>query len=257
MPTKFSYDLPKKKRASTLLALSLSELNAVETLVEQELFREAIVHLYFCAFYVSQALLQNQLGRKNSHKFVESTLNKIYGRSKWFPIRYVRLHVELHELRNEYNYRATHVPSPRMIRGKLTLLRAYVKFAFKHIPKIETIEILRFIHDTNKDQIKDFSYDIYCPKTYSHHTRITFWHPPFYLDFFGPEKIAEHSKAMLKALKVTRTSDYVVGLNSRLDQYKPIHLLLLDIDSVDSVVEHELKKIGGGSLKKWAGLPLY
>lgn len=54
MTTKFAYDLPKKKRASTLLALSLSELNAVETLVEEELYREAIVHLP-CGVGPSQA----------------------------------------------------------------------------------------------------------------------------------------------------------------------------------------------------------
>lgn len=248
-----NYDLAKKKKASTLLALGLSELEAAGTLVESELFREAIVHLYFCSYYVTQGLLQNQLGQKNSHAFVETQLHKIYGRAKWFPRRYIELHVDLHKLRNNFNYRHTHVPNPRMVRRKLAVLRAYVKFASKHIPAVRTIEILRSIYEENRALIRDFSYDVYCPKTYSHHTRITFWQPPFYLEIFGPDHLVERSRMLLKSLKVKRTPDYVVGLNSRLDQYRPVHLIMLDIDSVDSIVEHELKKIGGVLLKSGRG----
>ena len=248
-----TYDLPKKKKASTLLSLGLSELEAAETLIEKELYREAIVHLYFCAYYITQSLLQNYLGRKNSHEFVESSLHKIYGKCSWFPRRYVDLHVFLHKLRNEFNYKATHVPSPRLVAQKASVLRAYLTFAFKHVPKVETIEILRAIYDANSSLIQDFSFDVYCPKTYSHHTRITFWQPPFYLDIFGPKQLAEKSKIFLKSLKVRRHDDYVVGLNSRLDQYKPVHLLMLDIDSVDSAVEHELKAVGGVLLKSGRG----
>lgn len=248
-----TYDLPKKKRASTLLSLGLSELEAAETLIENELYREAVVHLYFCAYYITQSLLQDYLRKKNGHEFVESNLHKIYGKCSWFPRRYVELHAFLHKLRTEFNYKATHVPSPRLVKQKASVLRAYLKFAFKHVPKVETIEILRGIYDANSSLIQDFSFDIYCPKTYSHHTRITFWQPPFYLDIFGPKLLAEKSKLLLKSLKVRRNDDYVVGLNSRLDQYKPVHLLMLDIDSLDSSVEHELKEIGGVLLKSGRG----
>lgn len=248
-----TYTLPKKKKASMLLSLGLSELEAAENLIEAELYREAVVHLYFCAYYVTQALLQNELGKKSSHDAVERQLHKTYGKSQWFRRRYVDLHSFLHNLRNEFNYRATHVPNPRLIQGKLTVLRAYVAFAFRHVPKVETLEILRGIYEKNESIIKDFSYDIYCPKTYAHHTRVTFWQPPFYLDIFSLEQLAEKSKLMLKGLKVRRYEDYVVGLNSRLDQYKPIQLIMLDIDSVDSAVEHELKAYGGVLLKSGRG----
>lgn len=247
------YSLPKKKKASTLLSLGLSELDAAENLVEAELYREAVVHLYFCAYYVSQSLLQNELGAKSSHEAVERQLHKTHGKSRWFRRRYVDLHCFLHNLRNEFNYRATHVPNPRLVRSKLSVLRAYVAFAFRHVPKVETLEILRSIYEKNEALIKDFSYDIYCPKTYAHHTRVTFWQPPFYLDIFSVEQLAERSKLMLKGLKVRRHEDYVVGLNSRLDQYKPIQLIMLDIDSVDSAVEHELKAYGGVLLKSGRG----
>lgn len=247
------YTLPKKKKASTLLSLGLSELEAAGNLVDAELYREAVVHLYFCAYYVSQSLLQNDLRAKSSHEAVERQLHKTYGKSSWFRRRYIDLHCFLHNLRNEFNYKATHVPNPRLVRSKLAVLRAYVAFAFRHVPKVETLEILRGIHEKNLGLIKDFSYDIYCPKTYAHHTRVTFWQPPFYLDLFSLEQLAEKAKLMLKGLKVRRHEDYVVGLNSRLDQYKSIQLIMLDIDSVDSTVEHELKAYGGVLLKSGRG----
>lgn len=248
-----TYDVHKKKKASTMLALGLSELEAAEKLVESELYREAIFHLYFCAYYIAQSLLQNQLGRKNNHDFIQTSLHKAYGRAKWFPRKYVALHTELHRLRNEYNYKATHVPSHQLVKRKLSSLRMYVKFAFRHVPKVDAAEIIESIFANNPEKIKDFSYDIYCPKTYSHHTRMTFWQPPFYLPIFNHVKLSEKAKIMLASLKVNRAEDYVVGLNSRLNQYSDVHLLMLDIDSLDTEVEHELKKIGGVLLKSGRG----
>ena len=247
------YTLPKKKKASTLLSLGLSELEAAESLIAAQLYRESVVHLYFCAYYVTQSLLQNELGAKSSHDAVERQLHKVHGKSTWFKRTYVELHSFLHNLRNEFNYKATHVPSPNLIKRKLTVLRAYIAFAFRHVPRVETLDILRTIYDKNKALIKDFSYDIYCPKTYSHHTRITFWQPPFYLNIYSIEKLADKAKRLLTELHVKRHEDYVVGLNSRLDQYRPIQLVMLDIDSVDSAVEHELKAYGGVLLKSGRG----
>jgi uncharacterized protein (UPF0332 family) len=247
------YDVSKKKKASTMLALALSELEAAEKLVESELHREAIFHLYFCAYYLAQSLLQNQLGRKNNHEFIQTSLHKSYGRTKWFPRRYVELHTELHSLRNEYNYKATHAPSHILVKKKLSLLRLYVRFAFRHVPRVGVAEIIESIFASNSEKIKDISYDIYCPKTYSHHTRITIWQPPFYLPIFDHIRLAEKAKIMLASLKVNRSEDYVVGLNSRTNQYAENHLLMLDIDTLDTDVEHELKKIGGVLLKSGRG----
>ncbi len=250
---KLSYDVQKKKKASTMLALSLSELEAAEKLVESELYREAVFHLYFSCYYIAQSFLQNQLGRKNNHDFIQTSLHKTYGRSKWFPRRYVDLHSTLHRMRNEYNYKYTHVPNHLLISQKLRALKSYLKFAMRHVPKVEIYEIVESIYENNSDSIRDFSFDIYCPKTYSHHTRITFWQPPFYLRIFNYEKLSEKAKIMLASLKVRKHADYVVGLNSRLDQYQPIHLLMLDIDTLDTGVESELKKLGGVLLKSGRG----
>lgn len=248
-----TYNPKQKRRASTLLALCQSELEAAEILVEKELPREAIIHLYFSCFYASQAVLAKHLKPNPSHKNVESTLHKIYGKHKEFPRRYVDLHTFLHKLRNDHSYKESHIPSPKLISQKLRVLKFYVNFAYRIVPKVETLEIIDWIYEKNKELIRDISYDIYCPKTYSHHTRLTFWQPPFYRHMYSPETLVRNAKRMLRNLKVRRTEDYVVGLNSRVDQYKPVHLIMLDIDTLDTSVEAELKAIGGVLLKSGRG----
>jgi uncharacterized protein (UPF0332 family) len=250
---KLDYSHKQKKRASTRLSLALSELEASETLVERELFREALMHMYFCCFYASQALLAEFLTANPSHKNVEAQLHKTYGKSKVFPNRYIELHKVLHQLRNQFHYNVTHSPQPKLIQQKLRVLKAYVAYAFRCVPKIETADILAAILADNPTKIKDFSYDIYCPKTYAHHTRLTLWQPPFYLNIFSVNNIQTQARRMLENLHVVRPNDYVVGVNSRLDQYGETHLIMLDIDSLDASVESHLSTIGGVLFKSGRG----
>jgi len=121
------------------------------------------------------------------------------------------------------------------------------------VPRVEVIDLLKSIFEDNPDQIKDFSFDIYCPKTYSHHTRLTFWQPPFYIDIFGVPQLIARATELLKALRVRRSGDYVVGLNSRVNQYKDDHLVMIDIDTVNPAVESALKPIGGILLRTGRG----
>ena len=248
-----SYTPAQKRRASTLLALCASELEAAEYLVAEGLPREAVIHLYFTSFYASQALLIRDLKRNPSHKLVESQLHKKYGKMKKFPRRYVELHSFLHKLRNVHSYREYHIPSPRMIEQKLRRLQYFVKLAFRVVPKVATQEIVHALFLRYPDQVRDISYDIYCPKTYAHHTRLTFWQPPFYRDIYSTASLIRHARIMLQKLRVRRTEDYVVGLNSRVDQYKARHILMLDIDTLDATVEAELSKLGGVLLKSGRG----
>lgn len=250
---KLDYSHKQKKRASTLLSLALSELEASETLVERELFREALVHMYFCCFYASQSLLVKQVSSNPTHKNLETQLHRAYGKSSDFPRRYVELHTLLHNLRNQFNYNVTHSPQPTLLNQKLRVLQSYIAFSFRSVPKIETAEILAAILADNPERIKDFSYDVYCPKTYAHHTRLTLWQPPFYLGVFTVNNVQAQARRMLQSLKVARSSDYVVGINSRLDQYGGTHLIMLDIDSLDASVEAHLSKIGGVLLKSGRG----
>ena len=254
MKLKLDYNPRQRKKASNLLSLAKGELVAAHALLEKELYRESVVHMYFCCFYLARALLVREMSGKNAtHRSVERNLHETYSKTKRMP-SYVKLHSFLHNLRIKHNYKEFYSPPPLELKQKFNRLCRYVKFALENIPKTTTLDILREIYDANKDLVRDFSYDIYCPKTYSHHTRITFWQPPFYLNIAPPEKICEHAKKMLSSLKVRRPSDYVLGLNSRLDQYGDIHLVMLDIDALGADVEESLYAIGGVLLKSGRGL---
>jgi hypothetical protein len=156
-------------------------------------------------------------------------------------------------MRTEFDYRTTHTPDPDDLKAELKILTAYVAFAMRVVPRVEVLDLLRSISEENPDKIKDFSFDIYCPKTYAHHTRLTFWQPPFYLDIFGVNQMALGAARLLRGLRVRRSKDYVVGLNSRVNQYKEDHLIMLDIDSVNPAIEASLKPIGGILLKSGRG----
>jgi hypothetical protein len=52
---------------------------------------------------------------------------------------------------------------------------------------------------------------------------------------------------------VRRPGDYVVGLNSRVNQYDDDHLVMIDIDAVNPAVESFLKPFGGTLLKSGRG----
>lgn len=250
---KLNYNIKQRKKASTLFALTLTEIEAANSLIQIQLFRESVVHLYFASFYISQALLLKYLTYRPRHKAVDAQLHKIYGRKKDFPRRYLDMHSRLHQLRTEVNYRSAHTPEPSQIRKDYEYVVAYYNFAHRLITTIDFDDILRDIVDDNKGKINDFSLDIYCPQTYSHHVRFTAWFPPFYLDVFKCNRLAMYLKSILKKLRVRRCEDYVAGLNSKLDQYSDQHLLMIDIDSLDVAVEATLKKIGGILFKSGRG----
>jgi len=248
------YEPTQKKRASTKLALALSELEAAEVLLDKGFCREAVFHMYFSSFYIGHALLVPHVRSNASHKPVERELHKRFGRRKGFPRRYIKLHSGLHNLRNELNYRSSHSPKPSDIQQRFRILFKYSRFVLKVVPQVGIDDLLRSFVEDHAGTIKDFSFDIYCPQTYRHHTRLTLWQPPFYLDIFTPEQACKNGRAFLKRLRVKKSEEYVLGLNSKLDQYSDKHLFMLDIDSLDKEVEAELAKIGGILLKTGRGL---
>ena len=248
-----AYDIKQRKRASTLLALAETELEASKVLLENRLYREAVVHLYFTCFYLSQAMLCNVLKTRATHKLVETEIHKQYGRKQRFPRRYVELHSRLHNLRNEIDYRSSHSPEPSILAREFKILSSYSKYVTKFIPEILCDDLLRDVVKDNPGKVFDFSIDVYCPKTYSHHTRVTVWFPPFYLNIFNTSKLTKVIREAFRQLKVKNNMQYVAGLNSKLDQYNDLHLLMIDIDSFDVEVESTLKKIGGTLFKSGRG----
>lgn len=249
------FGTPKKtKQANTKFSIALSEFDAAEKLFENELYRESVSHLYKCSFFLAQAICAETLRSNSSHKPVQTELNRLYGRGKReIAKRYVTLHNRLHELRNMVDYRSAWAPRSAEVKKSLRLLRAFVAAVDKHLVKVTMIDVIRGIRDSHPDQIRDLSYDVYCPRTYSHHNRVTFWQPPFYLDVFTAKSLIRHASKMLASLRVRNHANYVLGLNSRVDQYADKHLFMLDFDSLDTDVESALKSEGGVLFKTGRG----
>lgn len=242
-----------KKKSSTFFALATGEYEAAKLLVEEELYKESVVHLYFSAFYLAQSVLVDIL-KSNGHKTVATEFNKKYGKGdNLIPKRYVNFYNTIHTERNENNYHDTIVPKKTDVLKWLRLLDGLYNFIDKNLDKVTTLDIIKNIYEENIDTVKDFSYDLYCPKTYSHHNRISFWQPPFYLEVFTPNKLCTELKETLKRLHIRRNQDYVLGLNSKVNQYEDNHYLMIDIDCMDTDVESELKKYQGVLLKSGRG----
>jgi uncharacterized protein (UPF0332 family) len=209
--------------------------------------------MYFTSFYVAQALLARHVNANPSHKQVEAQLHRYYGKSQSFPRTYVKLHSQLYTLRNDVDYRTAYSPPPASLHSAARRLNQFLKAAMRVVPRVGVLDIVQGLAEDNVSILRDLSYDIYCPRTYKHHTRLTCWQPPFYLSIFGPERLAAGARELLKRLRVSRAQDYVVGLNSRVDQYNDTHLVMLDFDAIDPAVESELARIKGILVKSGRG----
>lgn len=119
---------------------------------------------------------------------------------------------------------------------------------------IDSFDLVREIAATHCLGARDISFDVYCPKTYSHHTRFTIWLPPetVLLDLDGSALVAQ-ARTFASALAPERSEEYVIGLNSKVDQYNDRHLLMLDLDSIDETALEKLEEFGGYLLKSGVG----
>lgn len=250
---KIELNQKQKKKANTYLALAETELEAAYVLVKNELYRESIFHLYFSCFYISTALLANTLTTKPSHKNVDAQLHRKYGKDKAFPRKYIDLHSKMHEERNDFNYNTSINPPKTLIIKQLEITNDYYRFARRCVPGITYHDLLNDLYSQNESIITEFSFDYYCPKTYANHTRFTLWIPPFYNNVFNLKTLANSLNETISKLKIKNHDNYVLGINSRVNQYYEGQLLLLDFDSFDSDVESELNKIGGVLFKTGRG----
>ena len=80
--------------------------------------------------------------------------------------------------------------------------------------------------------VADISFDIFCPKQYKHHTRITFWIPRVNVSSDLVKEALAHGRQMLSSCGVREAENYVIGLDSRMDQYRERHVLMLDFDDI-------------------------
>ena len=127
--------------------------------------------------------------------------------------------------------------------------------AFPSLPQcVDSFDLLREIASIHSYAAKDLSFDIYCPKSYSHHFRFTMWLPPdsVILDV-DVEQLIEQARLFAGYLESERNGDYAIGLNSRVNQYAEKHLLMLDLDSIDEAAIERLAEYGGYLLKSGRG----
>jgi uncharacterized protein (UPF0332 family) len=246
-------NIRQKKKATTKFSIATGELMAAQELITKGLFKESVIHLYFCSFNLAQATLADIL-KSDKHSTVEREFNRKYGRGRGIvPQKYVRLHNTLHKERELHSYKATYSPKSADVKKWLRLLTSFHLFINRTLDKVTTIDIIKSMYAENPNSVRDFSYDIYCPKTYSHHNRITYWQPPFYIDIFNHIKIVSVLREALRKLKVRKNENYVLGLNSKVSQYSNDHYLMLDFDSLDTDVESVLKDVGGVILRSGRG----
>jgi DNA polymerase-3 subunit alpha len=120
--------------------------------------------------------------------------------------------------------------------------------------RIDSFDLLREIASVHRHEVRDLSFDIYCPKSYSHHFRFTMWLPPDSVIFdVDISKLIEQARLFAGYLESEKNGDYAIGLNSRVNQYAEKHLLMLDLDSIDDAAIQRLGEYGGYLLKSGRG----
>lgn len=161
-----------------------------------------------------------------------------------FPKTYGKLLKDLYIAREKADY-GEYVPSlPQDLDKLVERVHRFAKAVSKRLPRISTERVLQLLVSEN-ESIRDFSFDIYCPKSYFHHTRFTAWCPKGRVTDAWLAKLLNSIVRTLRNIGVEDSSHYVLGLNSRVNQYEDCHLVMLDLDNVSSVPIHRLKGEAG------------
>ncbi len=126
------------------------------------------------------------------------------------------------------------------IGARIRQVRKFIARVSREIPPVSLARILEILDEENPE-IRDYSFDIYCPKSYYHHTRFTVWSPKGRVTDKWLEQLRNSMGRTLVGLRVKEATDYVLGLNSRVNQYAEKHLIMLDFDNISSFPAHALK----------------
>ena len=119
---------------------------------------------------------------------------------------------------------------------------------------IDSFDLLREIASVHRHAARDLSFDVYCPKAYTHHFRLTMWLPPESVIFdMEISQLIEQARLFAGYFESERNDEYAIGLNSRVNQYAEKHLLMLDLDSVDDAAIERLSEYGGYLLRSGRG----
>jgi hypothetical protein len=131
-------------------------------------------------------------------------------------------------------------------------MKKFLARAAKVIPPISMAKILALLAEDNSE-VRDYSFDVYCPRSYYHHTRFTIWAPRGRVTDKWLCRLRSSVGKALLGLSVKEAGDYVVGLNSRVNQYAEKHFVMLDFDNISSFPSHALKSEPGFIFRTMTG----
>ncbi len=113
----------------------------------------------------------------------------------------------------------------------------FLSRAWKEISSVSMVHILKNLVIENP-QIRDYNFDVYCSKSYYHHTQLSIWITRGRLTDKLLNSIVTSSRQQLNNFGIKESRDYVLGLNSRVNQYDEKHILKLDFDDVSTLPYH-------------------
>ena len=238
---KIKYKSKNIERAHHWIVKALDALEEAHVLIPSGKTRiGAYSRLYYSAHHTAVALLRLIGNKAKTHSSVKGQFGKAWVKKRGFPASYGKVLKSLASDREKADY-GEYVPT---MKRDLELLHTkvynFIKRAQKEIPPISIANILSILTGENPE-VRDFSFDIYCPKSYYHHTRFTAWCPKGRVTDAWLSKLLLNTKKTLKSLKIKESSEYVIGLNSRTNQYEDCHIIMLDFDDVSSIPFHKFK----------------
>ena len=200
--------------------------------------------LYYAAHHIAVALLRLIGNKAKTHGAILNQFGLEWIKQRRFPAKFGALLKELYDDREKADY-ADYVSTHKRDITKLSNeVDRFLKRAAREIPKVSTAHILSILVDENPE-IRDFSFDIYCPKSYFHHTRLSAWIPKGRVSDRTLGRLLGASIKALRSMGVSDARDYVLGLNSRVNQYAEQHLLMLDFDDLSTLPYDALKSEKG------------
>ena len=127
----------------------------------------AYSRLYYAAHHISTALLGLVGKSARSHRAVINQFSMEWVKGRALPAKYGTLLKDLYKERALADY-GSYVPTlERDLSRRLALVERFRKRASREIPAISIGRILKILTDENPD-VRDFSFDVYCPKSYYH-----------------------------------------------------------------------------------------
>lgn len=238
--TQKNYKTQHIERAHWWLAKAIDTLAEAEILVPDGQTRlGAYSRLYYSAHHMAVALLRLIGNNSKKHDAIINQFGKEWVQSRGFPPGYGKLLNSLYHDRNKADY-GEYVPSMQKDLEKLVkMVRRFVNRGRKEIPPVSTAKILSLLVQENPT-IRDFSFDMYCPRSYYHHTRLTVWCPKGRVTDAWLRSLKNTLARSLQVLHVKEAKDYVIGLNSRVNQYEERHVIMLDFDNISTLPSEQI-----------------